>query len=199
MKGINAIMYADNYGGHYVVANALDYGITIIGQADEARQNRAFYVRKVIDDMFSIEVVFTKYAEYKEFSDWLLHYGLAAAGDSTAYPPMRVLVPSQEFDKFGIPQTGITFGDDPRLNAWHMVIEFQGTRDPTSFNTNAYSTFVQASADLVHAQYYYPAGTQLTGSAKGQDDPFYDIPAPARAPWTNPKPFIGPPKPFWAK
>jgi hypothetical protein len=182
VKGPNTLLLANRFGGHLAVANSVNYGMAILGQADEGRQRHVYYTHKVVDDNFSVEFVFTKYAEYKEFTNWLMVYCARVSLPSSGLGPMRVLIPNQKFDKFGIPTDGITMGDDTLLTSWRCVVNFQGTEDPTNWEGNIASRYVDPTnpSSTLAGAFFYPVGVTLVaaGLRALPVDTLYDV-APA--------------------
>lgn len=185
MEGINGVLVGENYGAHYIVVDSLGYGIDVIAQTDEARTRRAFYLRRVYTGTFTLDLIFSNYREFKQFCDWMIEWFQFAGSNYSSY--MRVVVQSQEFDRYAMPTKGVWFGDSVGAMTYHVVLEFDGARQP---GDDPGSKFVNATQDLLHAQYYYPAGTQLAAGEIGADT-FFDIPP------SNPlnNPIIVPPKP----
>jgi hypothetical protein len=147
--------------------DALGHGVEMIADESTGRNQRAYYPHRLAPARFYIRVLLVGHSERKTFADWIQRYadfvmdpGLAGGG---AFPAMRVLHPDRNFDREGVPLSGFEWGDRIGSIVWTPTVTFETTREPQDTEVWSTSRFVAASdPDL---KYFWPAGTQLGGSA----------------------------------
>lgn len=162
----NATLTARNYGEKKVVVERIAYGIEIEADSDTTRHHVAFYAKKVVPTAFEITVVCRSFEEYENVGNWLKGYGDKVSGGTAQAATMRVQVPAFKFDRLGIPQGGITFGDRLDAVVYRFRLSFLGTQDPLA--EGAASQFKDASAEDRAIPYFYPVN-QLRGQEEGED------------------------------
>lgn len=162
----NATLFAKNYGSKAVVVERISYGINVEGDTDATRQHTLFYARKVTPTPFEITIVCRSFAEYEDIGNWLKGYGDKVSGAAAQTSAMRVSVPKFKFDKLGIPQEGIGFGDRLEAVTYRFRLSFLGTSDPIA--EAAASQFKDATAGDRAIPYFYPVN-QLRGQEVGED------------------------------
>lgn len=187
MSGENCTISIKNYGSYKVHCTAIDYGLTIIATQDQARARRAFYVTKWLDDGFGIDIQFSTEAAFDKFCTWLRNYGRSIIQTNSVVGVVTVSVPSRKFLKSGIPANSggssspIPFETRVGMLAPKMHLDFVGTKDAFNVSEKSkYSHFQNPSkrALILNPQiaYFYPAGTQLSGSQYGNDALYDDQP-----------------------
>lgn len=175
-RGENCFVSASGYGAYNLVAEAFAHGINIEAAGAQAKQRRALYLTDLTSGSFVVEPVFVGFEAYRSFYEWLRTYCLNVTQPDTRVGPMRVRIPSRNFDRVGIPSGTYTFGDDAGAFVYRMAVAFRGAKNPT--DASAVSRFYPPVArphpqtgtpQNLAAPYYYPGGTQLGGTEKGED------------------------------
>lgn len=173
MSGENALLASANYGAFVCRVTAVSHGIKIIGQEQDARSSQTFLTSRVVEDNFILSIVFATYAGYAAFGNWMQGYIQKQAGADSTGMPMRVIVPSRNFDRIGIPTSPIPFGDDITLVTHKLRVSFVATIDPNPTN---FSKYFGAPNDTIFAPYFYPGGTQLAANSPPGVDFLFDNP-----------------------
>ncbi|MCX4799549.1 hypothetical protein OG497_37470 [Streptomyces sp. NBC_01242] len=150
-----------------VRVDSVGHGVTMVADESSARNSRAYYPHRVAPSRFYLRVLLKGYAERKAFSDWMQGYADHVMNPGLAvgkkFPDMRVLVPSRNFDREGVPLTGFEWGDTIGAIVWTPTITFETTGEPQDTGSWKPSEFVSAKdPDL---KYFWPAGTQLGGNS----------------------------------
>lgn len=173
MSGENALLASANYGGFVCRVTGISHGMKITGEQQDARASQTFLTSRVVEDNFILSIVFTSYAGYAAFGDWMRGYIEKQSGVDSTAKPMRVIVPARNFDRIGVPTSPIPFGDDIAVITHQVKVTFVATIDPNPTN---FAKFFPAPNDTIFAPYFYPAGTQLAGNSAPGVDFFYDNP-----------------------
>lgn len=165
----NALLGVQGMGVWPLFVEEIEHGIEITGTSDASRNDRTFYPRLVNAGTFSISIVFPSWDDYNNFSGWMIYYGrrLGQGGLSR----MRVVCPVRRFDKLGVPNTDITFGDRQDIAAFRLKVGFIGAD-----NYNNKMTSVVIPSEDTATQFFYPSGTQLNGQKSAPDDSLYGNP-----------------------
>lgn len=176
MAGENCIIGASGFGYRAVRAETFDIGMSIIADSGESKEGQTFYTRKVTKGSFDLTVMFASYEEYKDFTDWMTSYARLLSRDAESTGPMRVIIPSRNFDRFGVPNEGYTMGDEVKALVRRQTYSFVGASDPIDYDNQSLAQFILPVNDPSEAPYFYPAGTQLAGSeGAGGIDTGYDV------------------------
>ena len=176
MAGENCIIGANGFGYRAVRAESFDIGMSVIADTGEAKETQTLYTRKVTKGSFELTVMFGSYAEYKDFTDWMTSYARILSRDAEATGPMRVIIPSRNFDRFGVPNEGYTMGDEVKALVRRQTYSFVGASDPIEYDNQNLAQFILPENDPSEAPFFYPAGIQLSGSAgAGGVDAGYDV------------------------
>jgi hypothetical protein len=173
---IRAVLSVAGYGAVSLHVTALTFGMKIISTESSARFAKALYVTAVTNDSFGLRVACLTYAEYVHLSKFIEGYGRLVANPHSTIRPARVQIPSHHFDRTGIP-SGASFGDAVETVAYSMNIGFVGARNlvaPTSTDVTQVSNVLGSEMALAikhdpQVAYFYPSGSQLSGSAYGVD------------------------------
>lgn len=140
-----------------VRVNQIAYGLNIIGQEDEAAYAKTFYVRQVQEDVFYLTVEFITAKERRDFFSWYQNYAIQATKPSPV-GPMRVQVPSRNFDFYGTLTQGVQEVTTPQDVTWNMTLQFNGAQ-PTTSLSSAYindGSAYQAQQDETVSDWFYP-------------------------------------------
>lgn len=147
--------------------DAVGHGVTMVAEESSARNQRAYYPHKAAPARFYLRVLLVGQNERDTFANWMQRYadyvmdpGLPGG---ERFPDMRVLVPSRNFDREGVPLTGFQWGDHIGGIVWTPTIVFETTREPQDTTSWRPSRFVKSGdRDM---KYFWPSGTQLGGNA----------------------------------
>lgn len=173
---MNCLLSAAGYGDYEVICLTLSHGIEVIaGAPDQARDHRAFYISRRTSSRFTVGITFTTYDEYAKFGAWMQGYGKQATTPNTPVGAMRVMVPARNFDRVGVPVRGISFGDTVGSITHPVSLQFDGARESGDFSSPIVSSFENPTTDVESGKFFYPAGTQLSGSGAAADS-LYDLP-----------------------
>lgn len=164
-RKLNGVMAVAGYGSKDVLVEAIGYGISIEAQTDDARNQRVFYMTRVVDDDFSLSLAFRSHDEFEGWAKWVAEYLRRLANGQLG--PLRVRVPQFSFDKLGVPagSSAVPFGDAVVPLVHRVDVSFIGAADPTAANdkNKAISQFRDAGNDTLIAPYFYPAGQKAVG------------------------------------
>lgn len=173
--GLNATLsYPDASGAtrtYQVRAGAISHGIQMIYTESQARTARAFYPHRSAMEQFSLVVLLKNWDERTDFTSWLSRYANYAVNPDviqSSFPWMTVTVPSRSFTQYGVPLTGYEWGAHTGMMMFTPQILFECASSPgakpglpdVSQVINKWTAF---ASDLA-IQYFYPFGTQLSGS-----------------------------------
>lgn len=181
----NTMLTSDGWGTLYVKAERISHGMKVISSSSSSRFARALYVEARTSSSFSIDIVCTTEEEYAAVGAWIQGYGEKVSDPSGGSHPVRVICPSRGFDRIAVP-VRVPFGANVKEVAYRMSIPFVGARDSVPDESNVTSTFVLPSSEDVSLPYYYPAGTQLSGSGKGDDTLYNYVASPTGGSMLNP-------------
>lgn len=173
--GLNCTLSYPDAGGvthvYQVRAGAISHGVQMIFTESEARTARAFYPHRSAAEQFSVVVLLKNWNERTDFTSWLSGYANYAVNPNIVqpyFPWMTVTIPSRNFTQFGVPLTGYEWGAHTGMMMFTPQILFECATSPgakpglpdVSSVINQWS----AEASDVAIQYFYPSGTQLSGS-----------------------------------
>ena len=176
-KTYNGYLTASGWGTIYVRAMKIDHGMSVITSGSAySRGGTDLYITRRTSGSFNAQFLCTSYAEYKQFGDWIREYGKRLAVDAPTVGPVRMVVPSKDFDMVAVP-SGTSFGDAVDSITYPVSIAFMGARDPVPLSTLSEFRLPAGSSDP-SLPYYYPGGEQLSGGQRGKDSVF-DVPPKA--------------------
>lgn len=170
--GENATLTVAGYGTRSVLVETVAHGMSVVSSTDDARNHRAFYTNKVTSGSFDLAMAFLSHASYQSWSSWMMEYLRRLADGKLG--PMRVKVPRFSFDKIGVPNAAVPFGDTMGIIVYRTQMTFIGTSDPldpSSYNETV-SQFRNAGKDEKIAPYFYPAGTQKAEGGDTYDEDY---------------------------
>jgi hypothetical protein len=148
----------------------LDHGSQMISDEDQARTRRAYYPHQLSASPFTLTLVINGYNERIAFSNFLNDYANRVLDPalSVTFPTMYVTLPSRNFVRWGVPKTGIEWGDHVGSMIWNPAVTFETHIDQSIGDTmNSPSSTFQLSSSATDVspelKYFYPAGIQLSG------------------------------------
>lgn len=174
----NCTISIANFGRARVRATRVTHGMSVIAYAGEAesRAGKAIYLSKRTSGSFELSLVFARDDRYRQVMEWLQRYQRWAGNPKTKAGACRVTIPSRNFDKVGILESGVTFGDQVDAVTHKVTLGFVGSSDPIGFKNDTVSKFALPKHQDPSLPYFYPAGRQLKGDQMGWDT-IYDLPA----------------------
>lgn len=173
-SGLNCSMWYNDAHGvtrtYNVRAGTVAHGVEMIYTESAARTARAFYPHRSAMQQFRVTVLLKNWAERRDLVNWLSTYANYAVNPDiiqSQFPWMTVSVPSRGFAQIGVPLTGYEWGDHTASMMWTPVIVFESARSPGTADTPQVSSVInkwKSFASDPAVQYFYPFGTQLSGS-----------------------------------
>lgn len=176
-SGLNCTM-SYSYGGKTYVfkirAQEIAYGSRMVAEEAQARTRRAYYPHQVSSIPFSVIPIIKGYAERTAFSNFLGDYVKRIQDPAlsvSAFPTMKVVCAARSFQRWGVPTSGIEWGDHVGSMVWTPRVVFETHIDqtlgdaPGSYDWVSFFVFqknaLEASPQLA---YFYPSGIQLSGA-----------------------------------
>lgn len=176
-QGLNTLLYYQYGGKNYsfwVRTQEIAHGSTLVADEAQARTRRAFYPHQVTAVPFSLVVIVKGYKERVQLSNFLNDYisrALDPALSVANFPTMIVMEISRKFMRWGVPLSGIEWGDHVGSMVWTPRLVFQTHVDQTLGQSTTdykwisyFSIPVQTAAKSPQIKYFYPAGVQLSGN-----------------------------------
>jgi hypothetical protein len=166
------------YGGKTfkfsVRVSEIAYGSQLVAEEGQARTRRAYYPHQVTSVPFSLVVIISGYKERIQFSNFLNDY-VSRALDPTLsvsnFPTMLVQTAARKFIRWGVPLTGIEWGDHIGSMVWNPRVSFETHVDQslgqstTDYKWISYFSMSAASTSTSpEVKYFYPSGIQLSGN-----------------------------------
>lgn len=172
----NCTISIANFGRARVRATRVVHGMSVVAYAgeDQSRAGKAFYPSKRTSGSFELTLVFARDRGYKQVMEWLQRYQRWAGNPRTKANPCRVTIPSRNFDKVGVLESGVEFGDNVQAVTHTVTLGFVGSSDPINFKSDIVSRFRLPKYKDPALPYLYPGGEQLKGGEYGWDT-VYDI------------------------
>ncbi len=176
-SGLNTTM-SYSYGGKtysfQVRAQEIAFGSRMVAEESSARTRRAYYPHQVSSVPFSVVPIIKGYAERVQFSNFLVDYVRRIQDPSLSvskFPTMKVVSGVRNFLRWGVPVSGIEWGDHIGSMVWTPRVVFETHVDqslgdsPGDHRWISYFQLDQSSIDRSpQIKYFYPAGVQLSGS-----------------------------------
>lgn len=176
-QGLNASL-SYQYGGKTykfaVRVLQVAYGSQLVAEEAQARTRRAFYPHQVTAVPFSLVPVVKGYQERVQLSNFLNDYvsrALDPALSVAKFPTMLVTVPSRRFVRWGVPLSGIEWGDHVGSMVWTPRVVFQTHVDQSLGQSTTDYKWISYFSMPVHGlqmspqiRYFYPSGIQLSGN-----------------------------------
>lgn len=177
--GFNSILKVSGYGGRYIRATAISYGIEIRSSVDqEAANRRAFYPITTNESEFTVTIGHIDWAERERFNIWMSTYMHAVADNRQVQGYMFVHCPTRGFARIAVPKGTLNYGEALKDMAYSTTITFVGASDPLDLEQgvrHAGASFLQPLDDGSIETFFYPTGDQLFGDAK-VDGALFDFP-----------------------
>ena len=163
-----------------VRATTITWGLQVVADESQSRTRRAMYPRQVLPSQFMLTPALITYNEFVALMDFLTEYAHFATNteinDSGTSRMMTVTCTARSFKRRGLLTTGISRGNHIGAMVWSPTMVFETLVDPLDTNTAIRSSSVRygdaatkhANPDL-ETKYFYPFGTQLSGSQHGDD------------------------------
>lgn len=176
-QGLNTSL-SYQYGGKTyqfsVRSTQVAYGSQLVADEAQARTRRAYYPHQVSAIPFALTMVINGYRERVQFSNFLNDYVSRVMDPSLSvsnFPTMVVLVPSRNFVRWGVPLSGIEWGDHVGSMVWTPQVVFETHIDQSlgdSTGDYKWISYFQLDAasvsDTPQIKYFYPSGVQLSGN-----------------------------------
>ncbi len=176
-QGLNTTL-SYSYGGKTytfgVRTSEVDYGSALVADEAQARTRRAYYPHQVTAVPFSLVVIINGYKERVRFSNFLNDFVSRVLDPSlsvSTFPTMRVQVPSRKFIRWGIPLSGIEWGNHVGSMVWSPRVVFETHVDQSlgeSVGDYKWISYFKLESSAVkdspQIKYFYPSGVQLSGS-----------------------------------
>lgn len=176
-RGINTNLSYRYDGKTYtfsIRAQSIAYGSAMIAEESQARTRRAYYPHEVSSVPFLVVPIIVGYKERVRFSNYLNDYVSRIEDPSisvNAFPTIRVSCPTRNFLRWGVPISGIEWGNHVGSMLWTPQVVFETHVDQSLGDTpgtnRSGSRFVLDKASLdasPQIKYFYPAGVQLSGN-----------------------------------
>lgn len=172
-RGLNCTFSYPGKGGaqvYRVRCSGLSHGFGMIATESAARTTRAFYPHQNAPTQFGIRVDLIGHAERDSFNNYLMAYAeyiLDPGLTGTRTPQMTVSVPSRNFKRVGVPNTGVEFGVATGDFLFQPTVVFETSGEPYDWSDRFYISKVYASHAYTRSpesQFFYPTGLQLNGN-----------------------------------
>lgn len=175
MAGENALISIKNYGERRVVVTRVVHGMSVFAHNQEpeaeSRTRKAFLTYKRSSGSFDMTTVFTSSQRREVFCDWLRGYMVRISNPNAMTVPVRVIVPSREFDKTAMLEGDLVYGDRVGDIIYPLELSFMGASSPINrFDDSLRSKFSLPVSEDPALTYLYPAGSQLR-AGQSPDDP----------------------------
>lgn len=176
-SGLNTLLYYTYGKKNYqfeVRTQEIAHGSMLVADEAQARTRRAYYPHQVTAVPFSLVVIIKGYRERVQFSNFLNDYVSRALDPSLSvanFPTMLVMEPGRNFLRWGVPLSGIEWGDHVGSMVWTPRVVFQTHVDQSlgqstgDYKWISYFTIPADSASRSpQIKYFYPAAIQLAGN-----------------------------------
>lgn len=135
----NCLISIPDYGKATVWVETLTHGLSIFNlggrtESDQSRTRRHFFTTHRSSGGFIIEIIFSSHRAQEKFHNWIEGYSRGAADPSMDTPPARVVIPSRNFDKLGVLESAISYGDEVGKVLYKTTLEFMGGSEPVDLN-----------------------------------------------------------------
>lgn len=160
----NCLVSAANFGSRRLTVTEINHGINVVPGDTQNTRNASWFFSKIVSSgSFEMSVTCTSYQSYLETARWFESYTKQKSDPvrGARIGTMRVQIANVNFDaepvipfeKWGIPKSGITFGDEAGKFVYKMTIGFEGTSDASG----AYNPYAPPpSEDDPTSEAFYP-------------------------------------------
>ncbi len=184
--GLNTTL-SYSYGGKTytfkIRTQEIAYGSRMVAGESQARTRRAYYPHQITSVPFSLVPIIKGYQERVRFSNYIADYIKRVQDPSLSvanFPTVKVVCAVRNFVRWGVPISGIEWGDHIGSMVWTPRVIFETHVDqslgdtPGSYKWVSYFQLDQSSIDASpQIKYFYPSGVQLSGS-EVPDENAYD-------------------------
>ena len=177
MAGENCLLSIKDYGTRRVVVTRVTHGMSVFtfnNDESQSRHRKQFLTFKRTSGSFDLSLIFTSSQARDRLSEWFRTYLIQASDPNGVTHPVRVTIPSRQFDKTGILEGELEYGDIVGTPTYKLELKFMGSRDPLDLtNDQLRSRFVPPeSADPILPR-LYPSGSVLNDAAQRiESNPF---------------------------
>lgn len=142
---------------------AISYGLN--AEESHARQFRAFYPHRRHQGNFTVTLACLGWQQYHAAMSWFTNFARnALSGDDRKYSGIYMLIelPSRGFSRYGIPVSGMGFGDHTASMVFAPTINFVSVKDNNDRNIGAivgkkgYSQWSTEGIDPYAVRFFYP-------------------------------------------
>jgi hypothetical protein len=175
-RGGNANMaltytYQGVYYSAMVRCTKLAISYSLNSEESHSRQTKAFYPHRRAQGQFAITLALVGWNEYSQAMGWFTRFARQALAMSSNDPALwvEVSMPSRKFTRWGIPTTGMNFGDHTASMVFSPTITFISVRDPNDPSTailsgraNQISRQSNAGIDPLAVSFFYPSSAVNT-------------------------------------
>lgn len=174
-SGYNGLLSTQDSGSYKVRVLALTIPTNIGSQQAEASQRKVFYPIKTTGG-FSMTLGFPTWEGREKFDKWLTAYMADVLRGRGFHAGVVATVPSRSFQRWGVPTGPLRYGEKFNDTAYALSIDFVAAPDPVEnpMTDTSVSRFTLGRPGGA-AQYFYPAGQQLSGS-QGLESALFDDP-----------------------
>lgn len=168
MAGENGLFVSNVYGAAVFKVVNIAYGISAQYKTTESAQNRTAYFYNSNNDNFVVTIQFTSWSDYFNGYNYFYQYMTQVANPEMTIDPMAVVVnlPTFTFNQTGIPQSGVSYGNQVGELVFTMIIPFVGTANVQTASSN----IVNPVADFKISSNFYPFDPQSESAAPGSID-----------------------------
>lgn len=183
--GLNTTLSYSYGGKKYTFAiRALEiaFGSRMVAGESQARNRRAYYPHQVTSVPFSIVPIINGYKEHVKFSNFLADYVQRLQDPSLSvskFPTMKVVTGTRRFVRWGVPISGIEWGDTIGKMTWTPRVVFETHVDQSLGDTPGkyeWISYFQLDSSSIEKspqiKYFYPAGVQLSGNQLPSPDAY---------------------------
>lgn len=148
----------------------LDHGSQMVAAEAVARTRRAYYPHQISALPFTLTLIIKGYSERTAFANFLNDYAARVLDPnlSVTFPSMYVTMPVRNFVRWGVPKSGIEWGNHVGAMVWNPQVVFethidQSIGDTATAVASKFSLPSSATDRSPDLKYFYPAGVQLSG------------------------------------
>lgn len=167
-KGYNGRISARGHGTQRLRVLGLNYGLGIIATSDnQARNRRAFYPLITTGSSFTMTLGFVSWGEREQFNRWMQRFMDDVSSGAARYGTQTVVVPSYNFQRVGVPENDLVFGEGVGDVLYQTSIEYIGASDPLNTDLSARrmgTAYYKKPRGSAEAGYFHPLGTQVAGA-----------------------------------
>lgn len=150
------------------------FGSQMVAGESQARTRRAYYPHQVSSVPFQLTLILNGYNERVAFSNYISDYITRVQDPSlsvSSFPTVQVTIPTRKFLRWGVPISGIAWGDHVGSMVWTPTVVFETHIDqslgdtPGDYKWVSYYELDKSAIDQSpEIKYFYPSGTQLSGN-----------------------------------